>query len=98
MPESTRADGTVEPVAIRDAVTRAVARIEGTVVSIQVAPLEGPCELVARIDDGTGILDSVFMGRRVIPGIEPGVHIGVHGTVVAADEAPRIFNPVYELL
>jgi len=85
-------------VTIADAVPRTVSRIEGAIVSIEVAPQEGPCELIARISDGTGVLDGVFMGRRIIPGITPGARIGLQGTVVAAVEAPRIFNPAYELL
>lgn len=86
-----------DTVTIADAAPRTVVRLCGRIAHIVVSPAQGPSQLVARIDDGTGVVDVVFMGRRSIPGIEPGQRIAVEGRVVMGDEAPCIYNPRYEL-
>jgi hypothetical protein len=37
------------------------------------------------------------MGRRNIPGIQPGRRIIVHGRLASIKGEPTIFNPSYEL-
>ncbi len=85
-------------VEIKAAAPRTLVGVEGRVMSVTVSPADAPPTLVARIDDGTGAMDAVFMGRREVPGIEPGGRIRLHGRVTADEQAPRIFNPRYELL
>jgi RecJ-like exonuclease len=86
-----------DTVTIANAAPRTVVRLCGRISHIEVSPSQGPSQVVARIDDGTGVVDAVFMGRRLIPGIEPGQHISIEGRVVPDAEAPRIYNPRYEL-
>lgn len=86
-----------DTVTIAEAAPRTVVRLCGRISHIEVSPAQGPSQLIARIDDGTGVVDAVFMGRRSIPGIEPGQHIAVEGRVVPEPGAARIYNPRYEL-
>lgn len=83
---------------IAGVVERSLARVCGRIISIQVEPKGVAPTLTVRVSDGTGRIDAVFMGRRSIPGIEPGQRIGLEGRVCAAQAAPRMFNPRYELL
>jgi len=77
---------------------REAAKVAGRVVAVRIEPKEAAPQFTAQIDDGTGRIDAVFMGRRAVPGIEPGAHVSVEGTVCASQSLPRIFNPRYELL
>lgn len=54
--------------------------------------------LVARLHDGTGELDLVWLGRRHIPGITPGRRLVAEGVIYSGDQRPTIFNPAYRLL
>lgn len=76
---------------------RATARVAGRVVSVQVEPLDAPPAFTVRVDDGTGRLDAVFMGRREIPGIIPGSTVELEGCVCDTDALPRVYNPRYTL-
>ncbi|WP_084078181.1 OB-fold nucleic acid binding domain-containing protein [Demequina sp. NBRC 110057] len=82
---------------IADAAAREVVTLAGRVVALQVEPHDAAPQLTARIDDGTGRIDAVFMGRRVIPGIEAGVQLTIEGRISDADARPRIYNPRYWL-
>jgi len=84
-------------VRIADAVPRTSARVSGRVVAIRVEPSDAAPEFTVQLDDGSGRMDAVFMGRRSILGIEPGTHLVIEGTVCAAKALPRMFNPRYEL-
>lgn len=77
---------------------REAAKVAGRVVAVRIEPKDAAPQFTAQIDDGTGCIDAVFMGRRAVPGIEPGAHVSVEGTVCASQSLPRIFNPRYELL
>lgn len=83
--------------AIAEVPARVIAQIEGRIVSIHVEPADVAPTLVARVDDGTGQLDAVFLGRRSIDGIEPGRVLALEGRVSVANGRPRIYNPRYEL-
>jgi len=85
------------PTTISDAKVRDVATIEGRIISITVEPQDAAPRLTARIDDGTGRVDAIFMGRRAIAGIEPGARVLVAGRLCEAESAPRLYNPRFEL-
>ncbi|WP_084037845.1 OB-fold nucleic acid binding domain-containing protein [Demequina sp. NBRC 110053] len=82
---------------ISDVSVREIATVEGRIVSITVEPRDAAPQLTARIDDGTGRIDAVFLGRRSIAGIEPGARVSVEGRVCAAEPTLRVFNPRFEL-
>jgi len=84
-------------VAISEVALRAIARVEGRVGSVHIEPAGVAPTLIARVDDGTGELDAVFMGRRSIDGIEPGRALAVEGRVSMANGRLRMYNPRYEL-
>lgn len=87
------------PVAtIGDVRPRHAAKVAGRVVAVRIEPKDSAPQFTAQLDDGTGRIDAIFMGRRSVPGIEPGAHVCVEGTVCASQSLPRIFNPRYELI
>lgn len=71
--------------------------VTGKVLWVEVSAKDGDPFLVARLTDGTGSVDCVFLGRRTIPGIEPGAVIAAEGMVTVRRGALTIFNPRYEL-
>lgn len=71
--------------------------VHGRVASVRVEPGDAaPC-LTARVQDDTGVIDAVFMGRREILGIEPGAVIDLQGRVSAGESTSRMYNPAYVL-
>ncbi len=84
--------------AIHDVHPREVARVSGRVVSIQIEPNDAPPAFTVRIDDGTGRLDAVFMGRRDVPGLEPGGRVEVEGLICDSDAFLKVYNPRYTLV
>ena len=76
---------------------RSVVRVAGRVSQVEVEPRGGRSQLIARVDDGTGFVDVVFMGRRLIPGVWAGQRIAIEGRIVNEDGGPRMYNPRYEL-
>lgn len=76
---------------------RTIASVSGRIVSMQVEPRNAAPTLRVRVDDGTGRIEAVFMGRREIRGIEPGASIQLRGRVCETASVPRIFNPSFEL-
>lgn len=77
---------------------RSVARVRGRVHYVEVSPADRPARLVVRLVDDSGAIDCVFLGRRGIPGIEPGAVLHVEGRVAAGEDVAMIYNPRYELL
>jgi hypothetical protein len=51
----------------------------------------------AELFDGTDSILLVWIGRRRIPGIEPGKTLQVRGRVGERDGRKAIYNPYYEL-
>jgi hypothetical protein len=65
---------------------------------MRVETAKGMANLECEITDGTGSLVVVFIGRRRIPGIDPGTNLVVVGTVGTWRRRLAILNPTYELL
>ena len=53
--------------------------------------------LEAELYDGTDVVTLVWLGRRSIPGIQPGASITAKGRVAERDHRKVIYNPHYEL-
>ena len=53
--------------------------------------------LEAELFDGSGSLTLVWLGRRRIPGIEPGRTVTARGRFAAVEGKRVIYNPWYEL-
>lgn len=69
----------------------------GRLRSVEACPKSASAGLEAEFFDGTDAVSLVWIGRRRIPGIEPGRRILVHGRIGERDGAKVIFNPYYEL-
>jgi hypothetical protein len=73
------------------------ARVSGTLRAVTLRPRAGVPALEAELYDGSGTIALVWLGRRAIPGIEPGRSLMAHGFVTRAAGSPTMFNPLYEL-
>ncbi len=89
---------TGDPIPARDVRWRNRAILEGRIRSIYVGPVSGSPSLEAELYDETGGITLVFLGRRDIPGIEPGAKMRVEGMVGETEGYLAMFNPSYRLL
>lgn len=71
--------------------------VAGRLRSVVYTPSEHVPSLTAELYDGSGSVQLVWLGRRRIPGIEPGRSLKVQGRVAVHDGERTIYNPWYEL-
>jgi hypothetical protein len=71
--------------------------VAGTLRTVTLRPRAGVPALVAELYDGSGAISLIWLGRRQIPGIEPGRQLVGSGRVTIDGEQRVIFNPRYEL-
>jgi hypothetical protein len=76
---------------------REYATVYGNVKNVSLAPRAGTPTLEATLYDGSGTLTLVWLGRRKIIGVKPGVAVKAVGRVSCHDGRRVIFNPRYEL-
>jgi hypothetical protein len=76
---------------------RVRARFEGDVRKIRIQPLAAVPTLEVVLDDGTGRVTALFMGRRRIAGVECGRRLAIEGTPVAGERGLTLYNPAYDL-
>jgi amino acid transporter len=82
---------------ISDCADREVADVTGILRSVTLRPRGPSLTMEADLWDGTGNVTLVWLGRRNIPGVEPGRHIVVRGRVAQIKGERTIYNPIYEL-
>lgn len=75
----------------------AVVTVTGRLKSVVYTPRETVPTLEADLFDGSGSVTLVWLGRRRIPGIEPGRTLTARGRFAAFDGRRVIYNPYYEL-
>ena len=85
-------------VPIAEAPTRERVSVWGVLRTVTLRPRGGVPALEDDIDDGTGVVTIVWIGRRQITGIHPGTSMTVTGCIGTQGGAPLMFNPRYELL
>jgi amino acid transporter len=73
-------------------------RVKGKVRSMRVAPQRDVATLEVVLDDGTGTLLVVFLGRRELAGLGVGSRVEALGTVGIHQNRLAILNPSYQLL
>lgn len=83
-------------VRVRDANPRSRVKLAGVVRRITVRPLEGHESLEALLDDGSGQVTVVWMGRRSIPGLNLGTRLVVEGMLAEQRSERRVVNPSFE--
>jgi amino acid transporter len=86
-----------QPVPIAECQHRERVELAGTLRAVTTRPRGGSLTMEAELWDGTGRVTLVWLGRRAIPGIQPGRRIVVHGRLTSQHGEPTIFNPSYEL-
>ena len=82
---------------IKDLVDRSEVSVCGAVRSVTLRPRANVPALVAEVYDGSKTVNLIWLGRRRIGGIVPGVYLTVHGRVTYRHGIPTIFNPAYEI-
>ncbi|WP_328827961.1 OB-fold nucleic acid binding domain-containing protein [Nocardioides acrostichi] len=83
---------------IAEAQDREVVRLRGTLRTVTLTPRGGVPSLEAELYDGSGSITLVWLGRRRIVGIDPGVSISVEGRIGLHEDRRIMFNPRYELI
>ncbi|WP_235736177.1 OB-fold nucleic acid binding domain-containing protein [Nocardioides alcanivorans] len=82
---------------IAEAGDREKVQLTGTLRSVTLRPRGGVPALEAELDDGSGVLTLVWLGRRRIVGIEAGRALSVGGRIGVQDGHRVMYNPRYEL-
>jgi hypothetical protein len=82
---------------IGEARARVRARFEGEIRRVRIQPLAAVPTLVVMLEDGTGRVSALFMGRRGIAGVECGRRLAIEGTPVVGERGLTLYNPAYEL-
>jgi len=72
--------------------------LRGTLRTVTLRPRGGVPALEAELDDGSGVITVVWLGRRRIAGISPGISIKVEGRIGTFEGNRVIYNPRYELI
>jgi hypothetical protein len=94
-----RSAGELGACPIAEAPERVPVTLHGTLQSVTLRPRGGVPALEAELYDGTATAYVVWLGRRTIEGIRPGVSMVVEGRLSASDGGRRtLYNPVYRLL
>ncbi len=73
-------------------------RVAGRIRSVRVQPGAGVSSLECTLADDTGQIDLVFQGRRLVPGIQPGVKLLAEGMVGERGRRLTMINPHYTIL
>ncbi|WP_310526775.1 OB-fold nucleic acid binding domain-containing protein [Nocardioides sp.] len=87
-----------DEVSIADAPDREFVSLRGTIKTVTLRPRGGVPALEAELEDGTGVITIVWLGRRRIAGIGPGRAMRVEGRIGTATGHRVLFNPRYELM
>ncbi|RYB91858.1 DNA-binding protein [Nocardioides oleivorans] len=86
-----------ETLAIADAPERELVTVSGVLRTVTLRPRGGVPALEAELDDGSGKITVVWLGRRRITGVDPGRNVTVTGCIGRQGDVPLMFNPRYEL-
>ncbi len=85
-------------VPIRTCEDRQQVSLTGSISTMTIAPRAGHPALEVELQDGSGTVTLVWLGRRQIPGIDPGRTIRIWGRVSCHEGRRLVYNPRYELL
>lgn len=73
------------------------ATVTGRLKTVVLSPRGATPALEAELFDGSGSVTLVWLGRRQIPGIEPGRVLSARARIAERDGTRIMFNPWYEL-
>nr|WP_230487341.1 OB-fold nucleic acid binding domain-containing protein [Nocardioides anomalus] len=83
---------------IAEAPDRQQVVLRGSLRTVTLRPRAGVPALEAELNDGSGVITVVWLGRRRIAGIEPGRAIEIEGRIGAHDGMRVMYNPRYSLI
>lgn len=83
---------------IAEAPDRERVTLRGALRTVTLRPRGGVPALEAELNDGSGVITLVWLGRRRIAGIEPGRAIEVEGRIGAHEGVRVMYNPRYQLI
>ena len=83
--------------AVASVPVRSRGKVAGVLRSVVLRPREGVPTVEAELFDGTEGVTLIWMGRRRIPGIEPGRRVRLTGFVCTQEGRRTMFNPRYDL-
>lgn len=83
---------------IGDVRPRTRVTVSGEVRSVTLRPRDETPALDAELWDGTESLHLVWLGRRRIAGIVPGIKIQATGRITTRRKVTTMFNPAYEII
>ncbi|MDN5767558.1 MAG: OB-fold nucleic acid binding domain-containing protein [Humibacillus sp.] len=83
---------------IGDVEPRTLATVCGEVRSVTLRPRDDVPALDVELWDGTDSLHLIWLGRRRIAGIAPGIKVQATGRITRQREVTTIFNPAYEII
>ena len=69
----------------------------GRLRSVEFRPQDAEASLEAELFDGTDGVTLIWLGRRRIPGIEPGRTMRVRGRLAVRNGRKVLYNPYYEI-
>ncbi|HEX8805142.1 MAG TPA: OB-fold nucleic acid binding domain-containing protein, partial [Acidimicrobiales bacterium] len=72
--------------------------VEGRVTTLRVLPLSGTATLECVLEDDSGAMSIVFLGRSSIAGIAIGTRLRAQGMAGMHRGRLAILNPVYQLI
>lgn len=79
-------------------VERRRTKVAGSIRCITMPPRQSVPVLVAELFDGERSVNLVWVGRRRISGIDPGVFLVAEGRIAKVKGHATIFNPTYEIV
>jgi hypothetical protein len=82
---------------VRDVRPRSRLVVTGTICAAETIDLGGSPTYRIVLDDGTGELELLFLGRRTVGGLVVGAHCSVEGTAQLARGRFVVWNPLYKL-
>jgi hypothetical protein len=91
----TVADGSTTVAACPE---RHLVTVLGRVRCLTLRPRAGTPSLEVDLYDGSGTVTLVWLGRREIAGVSPGVQMRATGRITSTGNRRVIFNPRYELI
>jgi RecJ-like exonuclease len=71
--------------------------VTGRLRTVVYTPRTTQPTLEAELYDGSDLVTLVWLGRRNIPGIQPGASVTARGRIAVRDNRKVIYNPYYEL-
>ena len=91
-------DASAGELTIADAPDRERVVLRGTIKTVTLRPRGGVPALEAELEDGSGVITLVWLGRRRISGVDPGRTMRVAGRIGTGSGTRVLFNPRYELI